>query len=318
MYNSLQYLRGISAILVVYFHLYQTTGAQGVAIFFIISGFIMMDIVDKKKRTAWVFFKSRFFRIAPLYYILTILTLLLGIAYDPTIVRIVQSFSFTALGSILPVGYTLTYEFVFYTLVSLSLYLLRGEFQRNIFIIMALILGDMLLNYILTSRGYEYGNYFWFFIFGMGSFYIVKNIQLLPQMFKNKYSLLFILMISAIYLFLGKYLGLSYYIDDVNHYLYNNLVASFLIVTSILLLEIEKKSLFQNKILILLGNVSYSIYLTHYIVIHSVHKYYNKEFNNELLLIGSIIVGVITYLYLEKPLIKQTHTFIKESNASIK
>lgn len=133
MYNSLQYLRGISAILVVYFHLYQTTGEQGVAIFFIISGFIMMDIVHKKDRTALEFFKARFFRIAPLYYILTILTLLLGIAYDPTILRIIQSFSFTALGSVLPVGYTLTYEFIFYTLVALSIYKWGAISKKSIY-----------------------------------------------------------------------------------------------------------------------------------------------------------------------------------------
>jgi len=318
MYLSIQYLRGISALAVVYFHLYQTTGQQGVAVFFVISGFIMIDIMNKKHRNFFSFFKARFLRVAPLYYLLILLTLLLGIAYDPTIQRIIQSFTFTALGSVLPVGWTLTFEFIFYTLVSISILIFQKMIYRLIFLFISLAIGDYLLNYILVSRNYEYGNYFWFFIFGMGSFYIIKNIQLIPQIFKNKYLLLFILMISTIYLFLGNYLGLSYYIDDVNHYLYNNLVASFLIVTSILILEIEQKWSFQNKILILLGNASYSIYLTHYIVIHAVHKYYNKEFNNELLLIGSIIVGVLTYLYLEKPLIKQTHKFIKESNASIK
>lgn len=307
MYNSLQYLRGISAIMVVYFHLWQTTGAEGVAIFFVISGFIMMDIVHKKNRTAIDFFKARFFRIAPLYYILTILTLLLGIAYDPTIFRIVQSFSFTALGSVLPVGYTLTYEFIFYTLVALSIYKWGGQFQRNIFIVIALILGDTLLNYILTSRGYEYGNYFWFFIFGMGSFYIIKNIELMPKIFKNKYTLISVLIISLVYLFLGKYLEFYYYVDNVDHYLYNNIIPSFLIVTSVLILEIQHKTSFQNKILILFGNASYSIYLTHYILIHSVHDYYDKDFSNIILFLCSILLGIITYKYLEMPLIKYFH-----------
>ena len=167
--------------MVVYFHLWQTTGEQGVAIFFIISGFIMMDIVHKKHRTTKDFFKARFLRIAPLYYLLTIVTLLLGVAYDPSLFRIIQSFSFTALGSVLPVGYTLTYEFIFYTLVALSIYKWGGQFQRNIFIVIALVIGDIVLNHILTSRGYEYGNYFWFFIFGMISFYTLKNIDKLPK-----------------------------------------------------------------------------------------------------------------------------------------
>lgn len=311
MYNSLQYLRGISAIMVVYFHLWQTTGEQGVAIFFVISGFIMMDIVHKKHRTAMIFFKARFFRIAPLYYILTILTLVLGVSYDPTILRLIQSFSFTALGSVLPVGYTLTYEFIFYTLVALSIYKWGGQLQRNIFIIIALMMGDTILNYILTSRGYEYGNYFWFFIFGMISFYILKNIKKTPRIFTNKAILFLVLLLSTIYLFLGKYLELDYYIDNVDNYLYNNLIASFLIVTSVLILE-KNYLLFENKILILLGNASYSIYLTHYILIHVIHDYYNKDFSNIILFLGSIILGVLTFKYLELPMTKYTHKLIKK------
>jgi len=167
-----------------------------------------------------------------------------------------------------------------------------------------------MLNYILTSRGFEYGNYFWFFIFGMASFYIIKNSNL-SSIFQNKLFLLVVLLSSFIYLFFGKYLGLGYYVDDVNHYLYNNLIPSFFIVTSILLLE-KSHIDFDNKILILLGNASYSIYLTHYILIHSVHDYYSKDFSNLLLFIGSIILGVLTYLYLELPMTKYTHKFIKK------
>ena len=311
MYNSLQYLRGISAVMVVYFHLWQTTGEQGVAIFFVISGFIMMDIVHKKHRTAKDFFKARFLRIAPLYYLLTIVTLLLGVAYDPSLFRIIQSFSFTALGSVLPVGYTLTYEFIFYTLVALSIYKWGGQFQRNIFIVIALVIGDIVLNHILTSRGYEYGNYFWFFIFGMISFYTLKNIDKLPKILSNSYLLRMILFTSIVYLFLGKYLGLAYYIDDVNHYLYNNLLASFLIVVSMLLLEKNHVKYFQNNILILLGNASFSIYLTHYILIHSVHDYYDKDFSNIMLFVGSIVIGIVTYKYLEFPMTKYTHKLLK-------
>lgn len=316
MYNSLQYLRGMSSILVVYYHIYYTTGAQGVAIFFVISGFIMMDIVHKRERTAWEFFKARFLRIAPLYYILTILTLLLGVAYDPTILRIIQSFTFTALGPVLPVGWTLTYEFIFYTLVSLSIYKWGGQFQRNIFIIISLIIGDTVLNYILISRGYMYGNYFFIFIFGMLSYYVYIS-KAFYDMYLSKILLYSILFLSILYLFLGKYLGFEYYIDDVNHYIANNMIPSFLIVLSLLLIESNYK-LFASKILLLFGNASYSLYLTHYILIHTVHNYYDENFNKWVLLICSLILGVVTYLYVERPLVKYTHKFIKGKNATIK
>lgn len=177
-------------------------------------------------------------------------------------------------------------------------------------------MGDTVLNYILTSRGYMYGNYFWIFIFGMLSYYAYISRSFYDR-YLSKTLLYSILFLSTIYLFLGKYLGFDYYIDDVDHYVVNNMIPSFLIVLSLLLIESNYK-LLNSKVLLLFGNASYSLYLTHYILIHTVHDYYDKDFNNEILLIGSLVIGVITYLYLEKPLIKYTHKFIKENNATTK
>lgn len=306
MYNSLQYLRGISALAVVYFHLYQTTGQQGVAVFFVISGFIMMDLIDKKHRRAFEFFKARFFRIAPLYYLLTILTLLLGIAYDPTLLRFIQSFSFTALGSVLPVGYTLTYEFIFYTLVSIAIAIWGGYLNIKfiIFIVIALIVGDLILNNILTTRGYEYGNYFFIFIFGMLAFYLYKRYK----EYLNNISLtilLTVIFLASIYLFLGHYI-FDFHHNDVNHYAINNTIPSFLIVLGFLILE-SKNKIFNSKLLLLLGNASYSIYLTHYIVIHGIDKFITTEYNNLFILLLCVAVGTLTYKYVELPMLNYTH-----------
>lgn len=303
MYLSIQYLRGFAAFAVVYFHLYQTTGQQGVAVFFVISGFIMMDIMNKKHRTFFEFFKARFFRVAPLYYLLTLLTLLLGIAYDPSIQRIIQSFTFTALGSVLPVGWTLTFEFIFYTLVSISILFFKRMVYRLIFLFVSLAVGDYILNYILVTRNYEYGNYFWFFIFGIIAYLIYQKKEFLA---KNKSIdiLLFIVVVSSVlYLFFGKYMGLEFYQDNVNNYIQNNLIASFLLVLGVLLLESNNK-IFLNKFLLLLGDASYSIYLTHLIVIYSVEKYITKDFNSLIMLISCMIIGILSYKFLEIPIMK--------------
>ncbi|MDD2698671.1 MAG: acyltransferase [Arcobacteraceae bacterium] len=301
MYLSIQYLRGISAFAVVYFHLYQTTGQQGVAIFFVISGFIMIDIMNKKHRTPLEFFKARFLRVAPLYYLLTILTLALGLGYDPTFQRLLQSLTFTALGSVLPVGFTLTYEFIFYTLVSISILFFKKMIYKLIFLSLSLSIGDSILNYILVSKNYEYGNYFWFFIFGMIVYELYNQKEKISKHYTIDFLLILLFTISIIFLFLGRYLGFDYYYNDVNHYMVNNLIPSFLIVLCGLMLESRNK-IFNSKFLLLLGNASYSIYLTHYIVIHGIHDYYDKNFNTFILLISCIIIGILNYKYLEIPI----------------
>jgi exopolysaccharide production protein ExoZ len=300
MYLSIQYLRGISAFAVVYFHLYQTTGQQGVAIFFVISGFIMIDIMNKKHRTPLEFFKARFLRVAPLYYLLTILTLALGLGYDPTFQRLLQSLTFTALGSVLPVGFTLTYEFIFYTLVSISILFFKKMIYKLIFLSLSLSIGDSILNYILVSKNYEYGNYFWFFIFGMIVYELYNQKEKISKHYTIDFLLILLFTISIIFLFLGRYLGFDYY-NDVNHNMVNNLIPSFLIVLCGLMLESRNK-IFNSKFLLLLGNASYSIYLTHYIIIHGIHDYYDKNFNTLILLIFCIIIGILNYKYLEIPI----------------
>jgi len=56
MYLSIQYLRAIAALFVVLAHTTTQFGVIGVDIFFIISGFIMMYILNNRKMSAKEFF----------------------------------------------------------------------------------------------------------------------------------------------------------------------------------------------------------------------------------------------------------------------
>jgi exopolysaccharide production protein ExoZ len=166
MFLSLQYLRAISAIAVVFFHTYGCFGNQGVAIFFVISGFIMFYIIDKKHKNYKDFLIARVVRVVPLYWLLTTITLLLGYGYDPTIKRIILSYLFLSLGTILPVGWTLTYEFVFYMSCAVIMFFVYKKYYRYFLIIILLIIGDSILNFILHKYGFDYGHYFLLFIGG--------------------------------------------------------------------------------------------------------------------------------------------------------
>lgn len=300
MYISIQYLRAISSLAVVYYHLYENTGQQGVAIFFVISGFLMIDIMQNK--SAKKFFFDRYFRIAPLYYLSLVLVLMFGIAYDPTPLRIVQSFTFTALGSVYGVGWTLTYEFVFYTIVTVSLFLFSDQKYRLGFIFVSLILLDYFINYVHHIKGYEYGNYFYLFLSGVVINLIFNNFKII--IWSNFTPVL--LLASFGYLFYGHSFGIPFYQFDVEHYLINNLVPSFLIV--FLSLNLEKSHhIFKSRLLEYLGDASYSIYLSHMLIIALV-TYFISDVNKIFLLIISVIMGVLIYHFLEKPITRKMKT----------
>jgi exopolysaccharide production protein ExoZ len=150
---TIQALRAVAALLVVLFHAFETwgervdpaapgvnwgNGAAGVDIFFVISGFVM---VVSSRRLAdrpggWlIFLRHRIVRIVPLYWLLTTVKILAVVALGGLVLRTGLDFNFVA-GSflflpvtdsaghfrpVLPVGWTLTYEFLFYLLFAAAL-----------------------------------------------------------------------------------------------------------------------------------------------------------------------------------------------------
>jgi peptidoglycan/LPS O-acetylase OafA/YrhL len=150
---SVQVLRGIAAILVVIYHCYflmterlgagsgyieRAVGSFGVDLFFVISGFIM--VVSSRnlatRADGWrVFLSRRFLRIVPLFWIVLTVKIIGTFASPavliharPGIVNIVCSYLFLpskdATGEIrfvLDVGWTLTFEMLFYLLFALAL-----------------------------------------------------------------------------------------------------------------------------------------------------------------------------------------------------
>jgi exopolysaccharide production protein ExoZ len=149
-FYGVQALRGMAACMVVCHHAtqlwsintgshppYWETGAAGVDIFFVISGFVMaISSIGKGDGplAAWEFLKRRLIRIVPLYWILTSLMLIkiilvqlhpsLGHGSDhisTSLPYIISSYFFipyrNSLGNILPlleVGWTLSFEMLFY------------------------------------------------------------------------------------------------------------------------------------------------------------------------------------------------------------
>lgn len=154
---GIQILRFVAAMLVVVMHTsqaisihipvrgagqYWNLGAVGVDIFFVISGFVMaMSVgtslldVQSRKRAAFIFIKRRLLRIVPLYWFYTLLKVALILALPGLATRSsVESAHLTAslffipaispwglVEPMLPVGWTLNFEMLFYAVFALAI-----------------------------------------------------------------------------------------------------------------------------------------------------------------------------------------------------
>ncbi|MFV3384140.1 acyltransferase family protein [Pseudomonas sp. NY15364] len=130
--DQIQVLRGVAALLVVFSHVHFIgKGAFGVDIFFCISGFIMMYVTQ---RDTSHFITKRAIRIFPLYWALTLFLFLIATA-KPNLFRSAEaSFEFLAksiffipfdrngyIEPLLGPGWTLNYEIFFYLIFFASL-----------------------------------------------------------------------------------------------------------------------------------------------------------------------------------------------------
>lgn len=167
---TVQALRAVAALLVVVHHAFEmwearitpdapgpswTNGAAGVDIFFVISGFVMVIAsrrILSRPQAALVFMEHRIARIVPLYWLLTTAKLALVVLFAGLALRstldldyLLRSYLFLPLldhaghfRPLLPVGWTLTYEFLFYLLFALAL-ALRADVLRVLVPAFALI-----------------------------------------------------------------------------------------------------------------------------------------------------------------------------------
>lgn len=151
---SIQYLRAVAALLVVLFHVFPQMGRMGYAagwhgpltsgvdIFFVISGFIMWVTTYGRQVSPAGFIYKRIVRIVPLYWVLSSMIVAIMLL-APTALQsarvdlghIIASYLFIpwphpVLGTMEPVlvpGWTLNYEMFFYVLFAAALVLAPGR-----------------------------------------------------------------------------------------------------------------------------------------------------------------------------------------------
>jgi len=275
--NSIQYLRALAVVLVVWAHASEqlvwistylpgTYGAVGVDIFFVISGFIMVYTRANRNITPLVFFTRRIKRIVPLYWFYVLLLFFVALllpqavrSVNPDLTHLFASLFFIPVSSpafpgsywpLLIPGWTLNYEMAFYALFAVALFF-KDAYRIP-------IIGTVMLFFVFLG---PYSN-----IEVIESFYsnsiileflagVVLGKIYLQGLIKKNLQLGMLLIILSVVLFLSaKFLVFG------DRFLGQG-IASFLLVLGAL--HFQSREGFWQGIFHTIGNASYSIYLSH-------------------------------------------------------
>lgn len=316
---TIQYLRGVAAIVVVIFHIGQifnhqySFGATGVDIFFVISGFIMWMVSRKREVTPLIFIKKRLLRIVPLYWLI-ILIMVAGSLLrpnlfpqdHPTVKHVLLSIvfipHFAPNGDIFPMvgqGWTLDFEMFFYLLFAISIAYFR---KHQFYMLNAILLGSVVFGYFIplhSPMGRVYTSPL--LLEFLAGIYICQA-WLNDKVLGTKFALLAIIF-AVLGIIAVHSLG-SPFPRFINYG-----IPAVLIVFGAVSLE-SKNTFPKIRLLKLLGDASYSIYLTHYLswlVVSIILAKLSIGLNDAtylLTIFAAIIGGVLTYMYIEKPLSK--------------
>lgn len=247
-----------------------------VSLFFIVSAFTLTMSHEKRRTETHAttkFFIRRFFRVAPAYYLAILIITVYTIYLYPNFVNAIPSFWFVGnllflntlfpsiIGTIVPGGWSVSVEFLFYMLFPLFTYLIRNA-NSCIFMfgITATIATLFHFNYVddpvLSLFHYMDLNFIYqlpAFFMGILAYYIIKDgIKSI-----NHYSLFIIMYLCVLF----TNFPMPYYI-----------LWSVAFMLLILILHRKTYKLFSNKILSKVGEVSFSMYIIHFLVIIIMNK----------------------------------------------
>ncbi len=325
---SIQYLRGIAALMVVAFHLkirlarmgYEGVWPEwlscGVDIFFVISGAIMWLTTCDRAMSPREFLLRRFLRIAPLYYAMTAAIILI-LAVAPSLVaggridthHILASLLFLpaahpVLGSmepVLPQGWTLNYEMGFYLLFAAALLLSRPFRPWAVFL--------ALLALVFAGIGSDPHSMFGFFTSSIileFAFGIFVGMALTSGLRVPAWIASALLAVGAI----GIPATWSFVEGGIPRALLSGVAAASLVAGAIFLER--RHAIAKSRVLHLLGDASYSIYLVHGLALSAIAAVWMRTgFGVGAMalagfsvvgVIGATLVGIALHITLEKPL----------------
>ena len=345
--DAIQLLRAIAVLMVVYLHTLLTAaqwphhpqplqlqffhladvGAAGVDIFFVISGFIITVVAARytAPKKPWLFLKKRFTRVIPLYWLVSLISIGLFFLHGKTFPRaaIVKTIAFFPFFDnsffdlpVLSRGWTLSFELLFYLVIALSI---RLAGKRYAIITIAFFISCILVNYALLPARYTLigflGNAIMLeFLIGILAAYVYLSANKVNRRAAN-----FLWMSGLACLLLSVFTSLGNLMHTPETWagvasLQRSIIwgiPAFLLVTGITLKE-KLGTFYVHPCWIAIGNASFSIYLTHAILIQSIYVRWDRWVLDRWIwpdafaiftLIASTMGGYLFFKFVEKPVL---------------
>lgn len=337
--ESIQHLRGIAALLVVFVHfptpLARFCGSIGVDIFFFISGFIIFISIDKSAYydKPFTFLKKRLLRIIPLYFLITTAFILMNVTLnsfhaereanipvDMSTFTVLKSFLFIPISTggyyhdpLVFLGWSLNFEMLFYIITFIFLVI----FKRNFFLpLVLLLLASGSVSYFVGDFKNVYIDFItspFLMYFAIGLL-LGKYHEVLSQKISSFVEpLLFVVLYVFFIVMIAKDAGYIYDGMPREMVVYNGKVFPRMIIwgiPSFLLLisyfSLANKYQIKNNFLNKIGDRSYSIYLLQIFFIYFLYEVGHKfgRYEKAWLSLGMIAILVwisgISYKYFEK------------------
>lgn len=347
-YEYIDSLRGLAVIGVLIVHVANSlqldgallnsllsSGARGVQLFYLVSALtIFMSLMwrSEANRVSWRnFFSRRFFRIAPMFYLVAIYFFFTDghsaryFAPDgldwwtvPLTFTFMHGWHPETINSLVPGGWSIAVEVTFYMLVPV-LFVMLKSLRKAVFISLGAYCLMLALNAFMSShieslypedQQYLSAHFFsfWFFsqlpvfLLGIVCYHLLQTIDKPNKLISLLYLSLFV---ATFYLFAFEVVQIKYVPMHIG------CGVSFLFL--VMGLHHHPWQVIVNKLMAGIGKVSFSIYLLHFIVIkRTAHILVPElsEFGNWSFLIYFTFVFVvttvfscITYKYIEKPFI---------------
>lgn len=333
-------LRFIAAYIVMLSHVFGVSsplvdamGRVSVQIFFVLSGFVMYINYENRIINAKIsFYKFFCLRVARMYpvYVLSITVFLIMMLYRKLdsfnnlseyyfiSIAMIQSYlgdmkyAFNPVNS---VSWSVSDEMFFYTMFFIALSALGSRKMFTVFII-----GYILISYVLIyfcRNGLLSLSFKWLFyinpVYRLNDFFMGCIVGMLYHKWKDCIVFQYDISLVLIFFLLTTYLSQMYV--PLYDYWYSNIIVSICSAYLIFLLACSTCGVFtrflSNKLMILLGEASYSLYLFHvFILFLIISPYLYPKLKNYIYLYHlvqltvPVLFSIMIYKYFEYPIYK--------------
>jgi len=331
---SIQYLRGIAALFIVFYHisiqLYRLGYhgnpflffSAGVDIFFVISGFVMWYTTFDRNIGPQEFIRHRIIRVVPLYWLITSLYLII-LSIKPSLLQsakfslshVIKSFLFIpashpvshAMWPLVIPGWTLNYEMFFYALFAITLLFAR---RGRAFIIIGMLLALVCLPFFAPPTNsvvaFYTSNILLEFASGVVIGYCYTSGLTIPRQVAALTTLAGVLILVV-----ALNIGLS----NVPRIVYPGIPA-LMIVSGAIFYE-RSGGIKDITFLLLLGDASYSLYLSHGAVLSAYGQIWRASGGPNIsapiiffifYAVGTLLtvaVGITLYHLVEQPILQK-------------